>query len=281
MAIVIEHNPRTWHWRVNGEDREQNKLMDLFARDNLNKHLFQGGVRRIWRATKSRGSYIALYEEEPRLRRITFKHKYYDRAGVEQYSHEEYKFYTPWMTYIVMATPAGASILYMYFSKGPVESDTHKLYFPALPNIYAENHTPGRVCNGAVKSNAVFRDGHIVWQDTIAGLVSDFWTSVYNEDILAFQDMNPFTIIRGLEDPVDEPVADPLYDPTPQIHHGMKMWETLSLEQVMEIPYHYLFNLKFILDKTSGEFGLQEENVGQVEYGSLFQKLAHRAERRR
>lgn len=270
MSLTIEHDPRRPNVRVNGRDRLIESLADLFSEEKASAHLFQGGVRSVWRATRTKDTSICLYEEPPTLRRITFKHRWNNYDGELQVSEEEYRVWTPWTVYFGMAAPTGASILYVYFAKDQINSMDHQLFFPALPNIYATEYTAGRVCNGQLQSNVIRNGDDINWQGTIAGLMSDFWSSVYNDDIMAFQDMNPFTIIQGLSP------ADALTQEMPTIHHGMKNWEKLSLDQVLAIPYHYVFNLSHIYDKMSEEYGLAEENAEQRVFADLYQKLLYR-----
>jgi hypothetical protein len=272
MSLTIEHDIRRTNVKINGRDRLVESIASLFGEEKSGVHLLQGGVRSIWKATRSKDTSICLYEEPPTLRRITFKHRWVDYDGEHQTSEEEYHVWTPWTVYFIMAAPTGASILYMYFAKSEMDSMDHPLFFPSLPNIYSTEYTPGRVCNGQLQSNVIFNGEEISWQGTIAGLMSDFWSSVYNDDIMAFQDMNPFTIIQGLSP------ADALTKEMPTIHHGMKNWEKLSLDQVLAIPYHYLFNLSHIYDKMFEEYGLAEENSNQKVFGSLYAKLIYRYE---
>lgn len=269
MSVTIGHNTKTPFVQINGRNRNTDALPGLFSNELTNTHMLQGGVRSIWRGTKHKGTFICLYEEAPQLRRIVFKHKYVDEGGYEKFTEEEYKVWTPWIVYVIQASPVGASILYLFFAKESISSSDHSLYFPSLPNIYAVEYTPGRVCNGALQSNTIYNGSDIHWQGTIAGLMSDFWSSVYNDDILAFQDMNPFTIIQGLEE------ADEADSRLPMIHHGMKVWEKLTIEQVLAIPYHHLFSLQYVLDKTTEEYGLQEENANEKIFSSLYEKLNH------
>lgn len=272
MSITIQHDPRRPNFRLNGRDHLVEALGELFGDQKANVHLFQGGVRQVWKATRSRDTAICLYEEPPTLRHITFKHRWTNPDGESHTSEQSYKVWTPWMVYFIMAAPTGASILYMYFAKESIESLDVPLYFPSLPNIYATEYLAGRVCNGQLQSNVVYNEGAISWQGTIAGLMSDFWSSVYNDDIMAFQDMNPFTIIQGLSP------ADELTREMPTIHHGMQNWEKLSLDQVMAIPYHYLFNLTTVYEKVFEEYGLAEEHAKQKIFPTLYQKLLWRYE---
>lgn len=270
MSMTIEHDPRRPNVRLNGRDHLEQALADLFGENKANVHLFQGGVRSVWRATRSKDTSICLYEEAPQMRTITFKHRWTDIVGDAHTSEQSYKVWTPWVVYYIMAAPTGASILYMYFAKESIIGFDTPLYFPSLPNIYATEYLPGRVCNGQLQSNVIYNNGDINWQGTIAGLMSDFWSSVYNDDIMAFQDMNPFTIIQGLSP------ADELTKEMPTIHHGMCNWEKLSLDQVLAIPYHYLFDLATVYDKVFEEYGLAEENSGQRVFTTLFEKLTWR-----
>jgi hypothetical protein len=270
-TIEIAHDTRSPYLRLNGLDRHTEGAGKLFSTDSGNMHLLQGGVRSIWKATKSKDTYVCLYEEAPQQRRITFKHKYFDASGVEKHVEQEYIIWTPWIMYMIAALPTGASILYMYFMKDSMTNFDHPLYFPTIPNIYFRDATPGRVCNGAVASRTITEDGNIVWQGTIAGVMSDFWTSVYNDDIMHFENMVPFSIIQGLEDPGE---ADQML---PTIHYGMKNWETLDASQVLAIPYHYLFDLKFAYDKLSSEYGIVEENYDVGNFATRFQRLLNSA----
>lgn len=273
MPVTIGHNTRTPWVTLNGRNHKPELLKKVLGNDRTNTHLLQGGVRMIWRATKHKGTFICLYEEAPQQRRIVFKHKYVTAdTGETKFVEEEYTVWTPWIVYLIQASPVGASIVYLFFAKDSISSTNHSLYFPALPNIYAAEYTPGRVCNGALASNTLFNDGNILWQGTIAGLMSDFWTSVYNDDIMAFQDMNPFTIIQGLGELKEAEVN------LPMIHHGMKNWEQLSQEQVLAIPYHHLFGLDFIINKMTEEYGLSEENANEKTYSSLYEKLLYSVE---
>lgn len=278
--ITIDHDFKKPHPVVNGTNVEKEVFKSLFDLPRGNEHHVQGSIRYFGKSSKMKDTYGCIVEEAPRLRSITFKHKHQNSFGEETTTQTTYEVWTPWMVYYVVAGPVQASINYMYFAKGSLSSSDTPLYFPTIPNIYFNESVPGKVCNGQLVSPTTWNAQGINWQATISGVISDFWSSMFNEDIMHFENLNPFSIVAGM-------VVNPEFDsPTlPTLHQGMMNWKLLGPEELMKLPFHYLFNADRMMQQFVNDYGFREETYdtqqGDTYYNILRRTIGNKMKPRR
>lgn len=259
--MIIRHNVRSEYFDSGtlGSSQYTKHLAKLFMGNTAKTNSFNGGVRMDF--GESPYGRILVLEEAPRLRRINITHRSEpeyaeDEEGNEYTPDSEvyentYNVWTPWVVYFVTLNDHSVGLTHLYFSKESIKNTEHRLYMPSLPNIYNHDITPGTICNGPVDNRVVIKDGRLHVEGTLSNALSNFWNSRFNEDIVAFENVTPISILNR----IDRTDFSEWSEEFPAYHAGMMNWQDLSAEEFMTVPFHYLFTLSEAIAKIGNRNG--------------------------